>query len=38
MPDGLDVFRLAYEQTREWIRARRHVLMERNGTGAETLL
>jgi len=27
--DGLDVFRLAYEQTREWIRARRHFLVQR---------
>jgi len=25
-PEGLDVFRLAYEQTRDWIRARRHTL------------
>ena len=27
--EGLDVFRLAYEQTREWIKARRRTLAER---------
>jgi hypothetical protein len=37
-PNGLDVYRLAYEQTREWIRARRHVLMEKQRGGAENLL
>jgi len=37
-PDGLDVYRLAYEQTREWIRARRHVLMAKESGGAAKLL
>jgi hypothetical protein len=38
--EGLDVFRLAFEQTREWIRARRHFVMTREmGTsGAQNLL
>jgi TRAP-type uncharacterized transport system substrate-binding protein len=39
--EGLEIFRLAYDQTREWIRARRHLLAERSppaSGGAENLL
>lgn len=38
--EGLDVFRLAFEQTREWIRERRHFLSRREPekTSAENLL
>ncbi|MBB4200788.1 hypothetical protein CCR94_02020 [Rhodoblastus sphagnicola] len=33
--EGLDVFRLAYEQTREWIRARRRALARRSRAPAD---